>query len=144
MLKKQVVQMVYLLICSRLQQRVLYTHKQNFSLSLSAGKFPALWKSPHVVPVPKSVNKVDASNYRPISLLSIVGKLLEKYVYSLLWNHLEEHAPLLTNQCGFQAGKSSVTALLMATSEWQRVLDLQGSVMCIFFYLKKAFDTVPH
>ena len=125
-------------------ESITYSLAKLFSLSLSAGKFPALWKSAHVVPVPKSANKVDASNYRPISLLSIVGKLLEKYVCSLLWYHLEEHAPLSTNQCGFQAGKSTVTALLTATSEWQRILDLQGSVMCIFFDLKKAFDTVPH
>ena len=65
-------------------ESITYSLPKLFSLSLSAGKFPALWKSVHVVPVPKSLNKVDASNYRPISLLSIVGKLLEKYVYSLL------------------------------------------------------------
>ena len=56
--------------------------------------------------------------------------------------HLDELTPLSTNKCGFQAGKPTVTALLTATSEWQRILDLQGSVLCILFDLKKAFDTV--
>ena len=111
---------------------------------MSEGKFPTLWKSARLVPVPKSGDKADASNYRPISLLSVVGKLLEKYVYSLLWNHLQEHAPLSTNQWGFQSGKSTVTSLLAVNYDWQSILDQQGSVMCIFFDYRKAFDTVPH
>ena len=67
-----------------------------FSLSLSSGKFLVLWKSASIVPIPKSTSK---SDYRPIS---IVSKLLERYVYSLLWKHMVEHAPLSDSQWGFQ------------------------------------------
>ena len=122
-------------------ESIAYSLAKLFSLSLSTGRFPILWKSARVVPIPKSGNKTDASNYRPISLLSVVSKLLEKYVYSLLWTHLLENAPLSTNQWGFQKGKSTVTSLLAAT---QNILDQRGNVMCVFFDFSKAFDMVPH
>ena len=115
-----------------------------FSLSLLSGKFPSLWKSARVVPIHKSGSKSDASNYRPKSLLSVVSKLLEKYVYSLLWEHLVNHAPLSECQWGFQAGKSTVALLLAATHDWQKVIDQGGSVMSVFFDIQKAFDSVPH
>ena len=115
-----------------------------FSLSLSAGKFPTLWKLAHVVPIAKFTNKSDASNYRPISLLSVVSKLLEKYVHSILWDHLLNQAPLSSNQWGYQSGKSTVASLLAATNDWQSKLDNQTDVMCIFFDFQKAFDKVPH
>ena len=52
-----------------------------FSISLSTGKFPTSWKLASIVPIPKSTNKSNPNDYRPISLLSIVSKLLERYVY---------------------------------------------------------------
>ena len=117
-----------------------------FSLSLSSGKFPTLWKSARVVPILKSGNRSDVSNYRPISLLyiPIVSKMLERYVYMLLWDHLINHAPLSVNQWGFQSGRSTVTSLLATTHDWHRFLDQRKDVMCVFFDFQKAFDTVPH
>ena len=115
-----------------------------FSLSLSSGKFPTLWKSARVVPILNSGNRSDVSNYRPISLLPIVRKMLERYVYTLLWDHLINHAPLSVNQWGFQSGRSTVTSLLATTHDWHRFLDQRKDVMCIFFDFRKAFDTVPH
>ena len=79
-----------------------------FSLSLSSGKFPTLWMSVRVVPILKSGNRSDVSNYRPISLLLIVSKMLERYVYTLLWDHLINPAPLSVNHWGFQSGRSTV------------------------------------
>ena len=115
-----------------------------FSLSLRTGKFPKLWKLANVVPIPKSNDKSDPSNYRPVSLLSIVRKILEKIVYSRLWEHIVEHAPLSVCQWGFQKHRSTTTALLFATHEWYTYLDKQKDVICIFFDYRKAFDSVPH
>jgi len=115
-----------------------------FTLSLSKGRFPKMWKLAGVVPIPKSSSKHNPSNYRPVSLLSVVSKLLERIVHSLLWEHLLTHAPISDKQWGFQKGKSTTTALLYATHDWFTLLDQQKDVMCIFFDLKKAFDTVPH
>ena len=97
-----------------------------------------------IVPIPKSTNKSNPSDYRPISLLSIVSKLLEKYVYSRVWDHLIEHAPLSDYQWGFQRGKSTVSSLLCVTHEWHSLIDQQKNVICVFFDFQKAFDTVPH
>ena len=61
---------------------------------------------------------------RPISLLSILSKLLERHVYGLIAEHVETHRPLSTSQWGFQAGKSTVTALLSTTHNIDGVMDL--------------------
>ena len=115
-----------------------------FSLSLTTGKFPKMWKIASIVPIPKLGNKSDPSNYRPVSLLSIVSKILEKIVYSLLWDHLLDTAPISDCQWGFQKGKSTTTALLSTTHEWCSQLDQQHDVLCVFLDFKKAFDSVPH
>ena len=77
-----------------------------FNLSLSRGKFPKSWKSASVVPIPKSNKKSNPSGYRPISLLSVVSKLLEKLIHSRISEHLAEHAPKSDAEWGFQKGKS--------------------------------------
>ena len=115
-----------------------------FNLSLTTGKFPQMWKTASIVLIPKSGDKSDPSNYRPVSLLSIVSKLLEKIVYSLLWDHLTEHAPISACQWGFQKGKSTTTALLSTIHDWCSLLDKHYDIACIFFDFKKAFDSVPY
>ena len=120
----------------------LYEHL--FTLTLSKGRFPKMWKIAGVVPIPKSSSKYNPSNYRPTSLFSVVSKHLERIVHSLLWEHLLTCAPISDKQWGFQKGKSTTTALLYATHDWFTPLDQQKDGMCIFFNFKKAFDTVPH
>ena len=78
-----------------------------FNRSLSQGCFPACWKLANVIPVPKpgSLNS-SPSGYRPISLLSIISKVLEKHVYMFMYDYLSEHYLIASNQWGFQPGKS--------------------------------------
>ena len=114
---------------------------QLFNLSLASGKFPEMWKIASIVPIPKSGDKSDPSNYRPISLLSIVSKLLEKIVYAILWDHLLEHSPISDRQWGFQRGKSTTTALLSATHDWLSLLDRQCDVLCDFRKASIVFHT---
>ena len=103
-----------------------------------------MWKLANVVPIPKSDNKTDPLNYRPVSLLSIVSKILEKIVYPRLWEHIVEYAPISDCQWGFQKQWSTTTALLFATHEWYTFFDKQKDVICVFFDYRKAFDSVPH
>ena len=118
-----------------------------FTLSLSKGKFPKLWKTAGIVPIPKSTNKnkSDPTEYRPISLLSIVSKLLEIIFHSILWEHLVEYiyAPISDMQWGFQKSRSTTSLLLHTIHDWFTLLDQQMEIMCVF-YFKRAFDTVPH
>ena len=88
-----------------------------FSCSILTGKFPTIWKIASIVPIPKSGHKNGPSNYRPISLLSIFSKLLEKIVYSRLWEDLVHGSSISECQWGFQKHKSTTTALLSTTQE---------------------------
>ena len=73
-----------------------------FNLSLKSGKVPEAWKTSSVVPIPKTHRPSDNPiDYRPISLLSTVSKLLEKHVYKLLWQHLNANGLVSDSQWGF-------------------------------------------
>ena len=65
-----------------------------FNLSISNGQFPKTWKEARIAPIPKSTTKHSPSGYRPISLLSILSKLLEKHFHLLITDHLAGHHPL--------------------------------------------------
>ena len=75
-----------------------------FNLSIKLGMLPSEWKLAQVNPVPKQGSKSDLANYRPISLLSILSKLLEKHIQRYLLKHLKEHSPI---PMGFLEGKST-------------------------------------
>ena len=116
-----------------------------FNLSLSTGILPDSWKIARIVPIPKSTqNTTSPSNYRPISILPLVSKLLEKHVHKLLFHHLCESYPISRRQWGFLPGRSAQSALLSVTHDWFQQLENGNEVCCIFFDLKKAFDSVPH
>ena len=117
---------------------------QLFNLSLCSGQVPSQWKQSLVVPIPKSKDASSPENYRPISLLSILSKLLERHMYKLILEHLHEHHPLSNSQWGFSEGKSTATALLATTHEWFQRLEEGKEICAVFFDLRKAFDSVPH
>ena len=115
-----------------------------FNVSLTSGELPSEWKTARVTPIPKSGDSSNPSNYRPISLLSILSKLLEKHIVNLLTEHLKSHAPLSQQQWGFTKGKSSTGALLAALDNWHRSLEAGNDICAVFFDYRKAFDSVPH
>ena len=115
-----------------------------FNISIRLGRFPTCWKASLVVPVPKSSKHQEASNYRPISLLSVLSKLLERHVHHFISAHLKHSHPLSSKQWGFQAGKSTMTALLAIVHDWLEILDAGNEICAVFFDLRKAFDSVPH
>ena len=115
-----------------------------FNMSIASGKLPKDWKSSLVVPIPKKGDHSDPSNYRPISLLPVLSKVLERHMSNLLYDHLLEHAPISTKQWGFLPGRSTTDAVLSATHDWHQTLDSGSEVCAIFFDLQKAFDSVPH
>ena len=133
--------MAYLVSC--LNHSIASPLAKLFSLSLSTRKFPKMWKIASVVPIPKSKNKNDPSNYRPMSLLSVVSKLLEKIAYSVLWEHLFDHSPISDCQWDFQKHKSITTALLFTTQESLKFLDRKQEVICLYILpLQKKHLTV--
>ena len=115
-----------------------------FNMSLSLGRLPSEWKSALVVPIPKSQHKSDPSNYRPISLLPILSKLLEKHIHAYLMDRINTSSYLSGVQWGFLKGKSTTGALLTAIHDWHQALEIGIDVCAVFLDLSKAFDKVPH
>ena len=99
------------------------------NLSLQTGTVPTERKKSLIVPIPKSSTPTTPNDYRPISLLSILSKVLERHVHHIISDHLHIMHPLSNSQWGFQPGKSTVTALLATVDNWLRMLD-EGS--CLF------------
>lgn len=117
---------------------------QLFNASLSSGVFPDDWKCAVVSPVYKKGDKSDPLNYRPISLLSCVSKVLEGIVFDQLYHHLESRSYLPDCQYGFRKGRSTQDAVGILTDD---LLEAKDSRLCsgaVFLDLYKAFDTVDH
>ena len=73
-----------------------------FNKSVSTGKVPLAWKDAHISPIFKKGNKIDPSNYRPVSLTSVICKLLKKIVRKHIMNHLNENQLLSKKQYGLR------------------------------------------
>ncbi|CAB4004229.1 Hypothetical predicted protein, partial [Paramuricea clavata] len=113
-----------------------------FNLSLKCGKIPAAWKISNVVPIPKKGLLKVVSNYRPISLLSIVSKVFERCVYNRLIAHVSINLHHL--QFGFLRGKSTTAQLLQVLQEIGEKLDKRVQTDIIYLDFAKAFDRVDH
>ena len=113
-----------------------------FNLSFRTSTFPSSWKTALVVPVFKKGDRNTPSNYRPIALLPIVSKVLERIVYNRLARFL---TPWLSkNQSGFRKKDGTVYQLTRIVQEWSNAVDEGRYVASVFFDLSKAFDRVWH
>ena len=83
-------------------------------------------------------------NYRPVSLTSVVCKLMKTLIRDSLVTHMEENHLVCQQQHGFCAGRSTTTQLLSILEVWTRILDEDGCVDTVFMDFMKAFDKVPH
>ena len=115
-----------------------------FNFSVSHGKVPKLWKQANVSPIHKKNDPSDISNYRPISLLSTVGKVLEKIVHKHLYNFFQEHHIITSLQSGFVHGDSTVNQEVDIYNTFCKALDEGKEVRAIFCDISKAFDRVWH
>jgi hypothetical protein len=106
---------------------------------------PACWKRANVTPVyKKKGGKTNPENYRPISLLSILIKIMEKLIRDEMVMHLSEHKLLSIHQHGFMRGKSCVTNLLESLDIITEALNRGFSAVVVFLDFSKAFDRVSH
>ena len=96
---------------------------ERFNFSLAKGKFPSIWKQANVTPVFKKNDPSCRSNYRPISLLSAAGKVLEKIVFKYLLNFFRDHQVITTLQSGFIPGDSTVNQLVDIYNTFCKGLD---------------------
>ena len=116
-----------------------------FNLCLSNSVFPSCWKIASVVPVFKGSGERSApSNYRPISLLPIIGKIFECFLNQQLLGYLEDNDLLSDCQYGFRHSRSTGDLLSLITEHFNRALDRRGEARAVALDISKAFDKVWH
>ena len=112
--------------------------------SFSSGIFPEALKLCKVIPIHKCESTLEPNNYRPISLLSIFDKIIEKLMHKQLYGFLNENNILFENQFGFRKNNSTSFALMQITETIKESIDNKKYGCGIFIDLRKAFDTVNH
>lgn len=111
---------------------------------IESGIFPDEFKIAIIKPLHKSGDKTNPTNYRPISLITNLAKILEKVLKIRIQKYLEKYRLISEKQFGFQCGKSTQDAISYLTSKMYKVLDEGSPALCLFLDLAKAFDTVDH
>ncbi|KAK3537156.1 hypothetical protein QTP70_002650 [Hemibagrus guttatus] len=114
--------------------------------SLTSGHVPTVFKKARVIPILKkpALDPSDISNYRPVSLLSFLSKILERVVCNQLSDYLMQNNLHDTSQSGFKAAHSTETALLAVTEKLHAARSAKLSSVLILLNLSAAFDTVNH
>jgi hypothetical protein len=115
-----------------------------FQHSYDTAQVPNDWRNANITAIFKKGSKVDPSNYRPVSLTSVVCKIMEHIIFSQVVKHLNDNNILVHYQHGFRSGHSCETQLLTTIEDISRTLDMRKQVDMMILDLSKAFDTVPH
>lgn len=108
------------------------------------GYFPKALKKGVIKPIFKSGNRLEMVNYRPISLISNISKIIEKIMKVRILKFCKKHKIISDHQYGFTEGKSTEDAIHQLTTYIYNSLDKSKPSLCIFLDLSNAFDTVSH
>lgn len=114
------------------------------NLSLSTGCFPNELKISKVKPLYKKGSENEVGNYRPVSLLSVFSKIIEKVMHKRLISYLNKYNIITDKQHGFQKGKSTNSAIINLIKNVYSSMDKKEISLGIFLDLSKAFDLVDH
>ena len=114
-----------------------------FNISFITGVFPSVLKTAKVVPVFEKHSKLDYNNYRPISLLSNIEKILEKLMYKRLYIFLNNNNAIYNLKFGFRQQYSTSHALINVTENIRKALD-DGNIGCGVFEVSKSFCGVKN
>jgi len=116
-----------------------------FNASITIGTFPSIWKKANVTAIyKKKGSKQDVENYRAISVLPVLGRLLERSVAHQLQQHCDAFQIIPTHQFGFRKHSSCELALLAALDTWKKEVALGNFVGALLIDLSKAFDSISH
>ena len=115
-----------------------------FNRSLREGIFPDIWKLGNLVPLFKKGDRSISSNYRPVSLLSSIGKIQERIVFKHMYNHLASNNLLFKYQSGFRPGHSTTFQLIDIFHHICQSFDEKQYSCMVFCDISKAFDKVWH
>uniref|UniRef100_A0A674ICA9 Reverse transcriptase domain-containing protein n=4 Tax=Terrapene triunguis TaxID=2587831 RepID=A0A674ICA9_9SAUR len=115
-----------------------------FGKSWETGEIPEDWKRANIVPIYKKGNKNNPGNYRPVSLTSVPGKIMEQVIKEIICKHLEGGKVIGNSQHGFVKNKSCQTNLIAFFDRITSLVDKGEAVDVVYLDFSKAFDTVSH
>ncbi|VDI32121.1 Hypothetical predicted protein, partial [Mytilus galloprovincialis] len=131
----------------RIHPRILKELAESISTPLCIifnSTVPSRWKEAQISAIFKKGKKCIAGNYRPVSLTSVVCKVMEKLVREHIVKHMKINKFFTDRQYGFISGRSTSLQLLNVLDKWLEALDNGKSIDVIYMDYMKAFDTVPH
>ena len=117
---------------------------QLFALCFQHGVQPQMWKTANVVPIHKRSSRSALRNYRPVSLLSIISKIMESVINRQLMNHLERYKLLTPHQFGFRRRLGTSDALQALHHAWITAVGRGGAARILAVDIAGAFDRVSH
>ena len=118
------------------------THILN--LSIMSSKFPAAWKKSKIIPLHKKDDPIDPKNYRPVAIVPILSKVLERAIFNQLVEYLDKNNLLHPNHHAYRPGHNTTTALIQMYDGWLRAVDSGKLVGACLLDMIAAFDVVDH
>ncbi|TRZ08141.1 hypothetical protein HGM15179_018968 [Zosterops borbonicus] len=115
-----------------------------YNQSWLTGEVQEDWKLANVTPIHKKGGKEDPSNYRPVSLTSVPGKIMEQFILSVIMQHLQDGQGLRPSQHGFRRSRWCLTNLISFYDQVTCLVDAGRAVDVVYLDFSKAFDTVSH
>lgn len=112
--------------------------------SISSAHFPSLWKNSHLVPISKKLSSADFNNFRPISIVPFLSKILERVVYKQWATFLDNNKLLNPWQSGFKTSHSTTTALVKITDDIRNAIDKKKLTLLVLLDFSNAFNCVDH
>ena len=115
-----------------------------FNLSFNPCEVPIDWKIAKVTPLPKAGNSKDVSNLRPVSILPLPSKLIEKIVHNRIYTHCNDNKLLDEKQGGFRPNHSTISTTSFFINDIYKAMNEKETTIAVYIDAMKAFDTVNH
>ena len=115
-----------------------------FNLSFDLGEIPDIWKVAKVTPLPKAGNSKDVCNLRPVSILPLPSKIIEKIVHNRIYNHCNDNKLLEERQGGFRPNHSTISTTSYFINDLYSAMNNNEITIAVYIDAMKAFDTVNH
>ena len=131
-------------IIKLIKNEVLPAVTHMINLSITSRKFPSTWKKSKIIPLHKKDDLLDPKNYRPVAIVRILSKILERIVFNQLISYLNENNLLHPNHHAYRAEHNTSTALIQMYDSWLQAVEAGELAGVCLLDMSAAFDVVDH